>query len=84
VFNKEPDPLSKLEIDKGKEVADAGGDILRNISRIEELGLIGMKTYTKNFPNIDLGKTIENGKAALETLFENYNEFLEKWQAELD
>jgi hypothetical protein len=84
VFNKEPDPLSKLEIDKGKEVADAGSEILRNIGRIEELGLIGMKTFTKSFPNIDLGRTIENGKVALETLLKNYSEFLDKWQTELD
>jgi hypothetical protein len=83
VFSKEPDPLSKVEIDKGKEVVKAGSDILENISNIEELGLIGMKTFTKQFSIINLGKTIETGKATLETLRENYNEFFEKWKTEL-
>jgi GTP-sensing pleiotropic transcriptional regulator CodY len=80
VFNKEPDPLSKAEVDKGKEIMEAGAEILRNIDRIEELGLIGMKALARHFPSVDLGKTIESGRSALKTLRESHDEFFEKWR----
>jgi DNA-binding MarR family transcriptional regulator len=81
VFQKEPDPLSQVEIDRGQGTFKAGSELLRNINRIDELGLNGMREFAKLFTALNLGKTIESARAALETLNEKRNAFLEKWGA---
>jgi hypothetical protein len=81
IFQKEPDPLSQLEIDRGRSTLASGAELLRNINRIDELGLNGMREFAKHFTGLELGKTIESARAALESLNEKRNAFIEKWGA---
>ena len=79
VFNKEPDPLAQAEINAGKETINAGAELLRNINRLDELGLNKMRDFTRPFAALDFGKTLESAKAALESLQEKRAAFLENW-----
>jgi hypothetical protein len=79
IFQKEPDPLSQVEIERGRGTFDAGAELLRNINRIDELGLNGMREFTKHFTGLNLGKSVESARAALETLQEKRSAFVAKW-----
>jgi hypothetical protein len=82
VFAKEPDPLSTVEITKGEEIIRSGEELLRNINRLDEYGLNGMRNFTKNYPGLDLGKNLESAKTILEALQEKRAAFLSKWGAD--
>ena len=84
VFAKEPDPLAQTEIKKGQEAIDAGAELMRNISRLEELGLSGIRNFTRAFPILEseMGKTLESVKAALEALQGKRSKFMETWGSE--
>ena len=79
VFQKEPDPLSQTEIKRGRETLEAGAKLLQNINKIDELGLNGMRNFIGLFAGLDLGKTIESARVALESLKEKRTAFQEKW-----
>jgi hypothetical protein len=81
VFTKEPDPLSQVEIERGQETLRAGSELLRNINRLDEYGLNGMRDLVKSLAGVNLGKTIEGARAVLESLQEKRSAFIGKWGA---
>jgi hypothetical protein len=84
VFSKESDPLSQAEITRGQEALDAGAELLRNIDRLDELGLNGIRNFTRLFAGLEseMGRTLESVRSALEALKEKRSKFLTTWAAE--